>query len=178
MHTGDVMANILDVMWRTYDAINGWIKFSDTKAGAISAACIAVLAMVFSKIIDFKDFIFSHQAVCFSLAFAVACGFLSIVISIASISPMVDANRDRSLIFFGSIANKYSNYCKYKIAVDNGLRDDQDLLDQITEQVWINSNIVCNKYNKVRWAVCFFLFMITFVLIAGILSLHSIFYHP
>jgi len=48
------MPTTLEILWSTYDTINGWIKFSDTKAGAILAANIAILAILFSKFIDFK----------------------------------------------------------------------------------------------------------------------------
>jgi hypothetical protein len=170
------MTNTLDVMWRTYDAINGWIKFSDTKAGAISAADIAILAMLFSKFADYNNFIFSHQSVELFLVFSVVCGVLSIVFSTVSLCPKVNASSYKSLIFFGSIANNYDNYNKYKIEVGSKLRDDRDLLDQIAEQVWINSRIACDKYSKVRWAMCFFLIMLILIFVAGIIAIYSIRY--
>lgn len=93
-------ADCPSIMWRTYDAINGWIKFSDTKAGAISAADIAILATLFSKFVDYNIFIFSHQSVELFLVFSVVCGVLSIVFSTVSLCPKVNASSYKSLIFF------------------------------------------------------------------------------
>ncbi|MGV8175901.1 MAG: Pycsar system effector family protein [Methanothrix sp.] len=168
------MTTTLEVMWRTYDTINDWIKFSDTKAGAISAANIAILAILFSKFIDFKDFIILHQGIAWLLAIGIVCGVLSIAFSIISLYPRINSSREISLIFFESIVINYSNYSQYKIAIGNNLRDDSDLMDQITEQIWINSKIAHDKYNKVRWSMFFFLIMLILIFITGITTIYFI----
>jgi len=168
------MPTTLEIMWRTYDTINGWIKFSDTKAGAILAANIALLAIQFSKFIDFKDFIIIHQTIGWLLALSITCGILSIAFSIISLNPRTTSGAKSSLIFFENIVNDYSNCSQYKIAVGNKLRNDKDLMDQITEQVWINSNIAHDKYNKIKWSMCFFLSMIILILTIGIITAYYI----
>ena len=50
-------------MWKTLETINALIKFSDTKAGAILAANGVILTIVFSKGIDYREFLLNHQSV-------------------------------------------------------------------------------------------------------------------
>ena len=168
------MPTTLEILWSTYDTINGWIKFSDTKAGAILAANIAILAILFSKVIDFKDFIIIHREISWLLALSIACGILSIAFSIISLNPRTKSGTKTSVLFFGSIADNYTNYSQYKIALGRRLRDDLDLMDQITEQVWINSKIAHDKYNKIKWSMCFFLSMLILIFILGIITAYYI----
>jgi hypothetical protein len=162
---------MLEIMWRTYDTVNGLIKFSDTKAGAILAINGAILAIVFSKVIEHREFIIENNVILITLILGFISGIISIFFCIISLYPSLDRGGS-SLIYFGNIAINYNNYNTYKLDVTNAFRDEMDEMDQITEQVWVNSRIAWNKYVRVSWAIRFFLFLVIFFCIAGISALY------
>ena len=162
------MEKISENMWKTYDAINGWIKFSDTKAGAILAANGAILTIAFSKSIDNKDFILDNQFILISLSLGFLFGLISMIFAIFCLGPTLSIGEPKSLIYFGHIAKKYDSCNRYKIDVAVAFRDELDSIDQITSQVWANSKIAWKKYVNVTWAILFFIGVIFFFSLAGI----------
>jgi hypothetical protein len=161
-----------DTMWKTYESINGWIKFSDTKAAAILAANGAILAIIFSKSIDNVDFILDNQFILISLSLGFLFGLISIIFALLCLRPTLCIGEPNSLIYFGHIAKKYDSCNRYKIDVAATFRDESGSIDQITSQVWANSKIAWKKYVNVTWAILFFIGVIFFLSLAGIKLLY------
>lgn len=155
-------------MWKTYDVINGWIKFSDTKAGAILAANGAILTIAFSKSIDNKDFILDNQFLLISLSLGFLFGLISMIFAILCLGPTLRIGESKSLIYFGHIAQKYDSFNRYKIDVAASFRDESGSIDQITNQVWANSKIAWKKYINVSRAILSFIGVIFFFSLAGV----------
>jgi len=161
------MEKLLEIMWKTYEDIGGWIKFSDTKAAAILATNGAILAIVFSKSIDNADFLLKNGILLSSLSLGFLSGLVSIFCAIRCLSPTIDFGEPNSFIYFGHIAKKYDNKDRFNIDVIRTFRDESEFVNQITNQVWINSKVALQKYINVTWAIRFFVGLIFFFALAG-----------
>ena len=166
-------AQILETLWKTYDTINGHIKFSDTKAAAVLASSGFIYSTIISKFIDNKDFIIGHPLLLSVLIFGFILGFASICFSILCLNPRMVDNDPKSLIFFRDIAKKYENYDDYKEDILINFGDDEKALNQMTQQVWVASSIAAYKYNYVKFAALSLIIGIGLILLAGLIAIHT-----
>jgi len=162
------MEKLPEFLWKTYEDISGWIKFSDTKAAAILGSNGVIIAVVISKIIDNSEFLLNHRILLSSLMVGFLFGFSSIYCAIRCLSPSFDPGKTRSLIYFGHIAKDYNNHYIYKYEVERAFRNDSEIINQIAYQVWANSNVAQKKYINILWASRFFLLLIYSFILAGI----------
>lgn len=159
-------------MWKNFNTINEWIRFSDTKAGAIVAANGVIATIVLSKLAESKNFFDSYPIFLVLLVIGILTTFISIILSIICLTPTLKIGRtSSSLIFFASIAEKFDSYDAYEEASLNALTVDEQVFSQITHQVWANSKVAWKKYKAVTWATYFLIItiLIGLVSILGIL---------
>jgi hypothetical protein len=104
------------------------------------------------------------------LSIGLTFGVLSIIISIFSIKPNLIEIDDRSLIYFGTISQKYRKESKYHEKVFETFNNETLTLGQISDEVWIISGIALKKYKLINLSTWFLLGeMISFYIAAIIL---------
>lgn len=161
------MERVQDALWKTYTEINGWIRFSDTKAGVMIATNGTILSIVFSKSIDNANFIINNGIIFLSLVFGFLFGLLSIYFAIRCLNPTLEVGEPRSLIYFAHIAKRYTSPNEYNVGVLRGFRDELDATNQISNQVWANSKVAWNKYINVTRATRLLIGAIASFIVAG-----------
>lgn len=149
-------------LWQIFDIINHWIRNSDTKAAAVlSANAILANAAVsaFGRVNGFDERFLRHHPVVLVLdLLALVTAMISVGFSLNCIAPkMVSGGpeADDSLIFFGHIARRPSARA-YEAEVHQTLTNEEKAMNQISDQVWINSRIVTSKLRSVLWAIRLF----------------------
>lgn len=162
------MEKLPELLWKIYEDISGLIKFLDTKAAAILASNGAIIAVVFSKILDNSEFLLNHKMLLSSLIVGLIFGFASIYYAICCLSPSFDSGKTRSLIYFGHIASDYDNHFIYKWNAARAFGNDSEISNQIAYQVWANSRVAMKKYTNVLWASRLFFLLIIFCVLGGI----------
>jgi hypothetical protein len=160
----------IESMWNIYNNINDLIKFSDTKAGLILASNGAILSVIFINAIDRTINFSNYFLFLLFLSIGLTFGVLSIIISIFSIKPNLIEIDDRSLIYFGTISQKYRKESKYHEKVFETFNNETLTLGQISDEVWIISGIALKKYKLINLSTWFLLGeMISFYIAAIIL---------
>lgn len=159
----------LETLWKTYDTVNEWIRFSDTKAGAILAANGVIAGIVLANLASAKDFLHKNPVFLIFLITGVIAGCMSIYFSIRCLNPTLRVGEPTSLIFFAHVAQKFEKPSDYEQAVSKAFTDDVQAMAQIAQQVWANSSVAWKKYKAVVWAIRF-LELTVLVGIAGILA--------
>lgn len=146
----------IETMWKNYNTINEWIRFSDTKAGAIIAANGVIATIVFSKLAEAKGFFESTTIFLILLIIGILASFFSIILSLVCLTPTLKIGKTKSsLIFFANIAEKFTSSNDYEKATLNALKNDEQAFSQISQQVWANSKVAWKKYKIVTWATYF-----------------------
>lgn len=149
-------------LWQIFDLTNEWIKNSDTKAAAVlSANAILANAAVnaFGHVSGFNQaFLKEHHTILFLDLLALLLAVVSVAFSLHCIAPKLVSSgpgTDDSLIFFGHIARRPSARV-YEAEVHQTLTNEEKAMNQISDQVWINSRVVTAKLQAVLWAVRLF----------------------
>lgn len=156
-----------DDLYKNLDNINQWINNSDNKTSIILGFIGIFITVIFTnndmtkymiKILNncFNKVIFSdilYFIFLFVAAFITMYGiFLLVKVLIPTLR--MKNGRNKSYIFFGSIA-KYDNYIEYKNDLLNATEN--DLIDDLSNQIYQNSLIANNKYKNYTKGVKYFL---------------------
>ena len=160
--TSAEMVEATRILWQIFELLNHWIKNSDTKAAAVlSANAILANAAVsaFDHVSGFDEAFLVKHPVVFGLdLLALALGLVSVGFSLSCIAPKLISGgpeADDSLIFFGHIARRASAR-DYEAEVHRTLTNEEKAMNQISDQVWVNSRIVTAKLRSVLWAIRLF----------------------
>lgn len=147
------MNTTIETLWKTYNVINEWIRFSDTKAGAILAANGVIASIVLSKLPGYKVFLNDHLMLLILLILGIITTFISIISSIICLNPTLKiGSKTNSVIFFANIAENFETYNEYEKNALDVLTDEKHAAAQIAQQVWANSKVALKKYKAVAWA--------------------------
>ena len=165
------MNTTIETLWKTYSIINEWIRFSDTKAGAILAANGVIASIVLSKLANGKNLLDVHPIFPILLIIGIITTFISIILCIICLSPTLKVgDKTNSVIFFANIAERFETHCDYEKIAQDVLADEKQAATQIAQQVWANSKVAWKKYKAVAWATYF----LELTILIGILSILGI----
>lgn len=149
------MNSKLENSWKTLDTINEWIRFADTKAGGvlgivglIASIMLSVLARVGSNLLNQNPLLFLF------LVLGILSGCGAIYFSVRCLNPTLNIDEPTSLIYFAHIAQKFKTPLSYRQAIDKGFAE-EEMLSQVTDQIWANSRVAWKKYQAVTWAIRF-----------------------
>ena len=157
-----------ETMWRTYETVNEWIRFSDAKAGGILAVNGIVLSILIPLLPELKQELFSNLFLCCVLIGQLLAISVSIYFSVRCLNPVLKIGEPNSLIFFGHIANKYKTAAEYKKSLDKALKTDKGLSSHVATQIWANSHVAWRKYTSVTWATRFLVLVVVLSVSMGI----------
>lgn len=140
-------------LWKTYEAINGLIRFADTKATAILAVNGVLAGFYFSNISSILTILEQSSIAVIPLVAAMGFVLVSAVFAAYCMIPRLGTKND-CLIFFCDIIRTYKNAADYEKAIKEATsgRIETDL----AHQIWTNSDIASKKYCSVWYCVFFF----------------------
>ena len=180
------MSEKLNFLWQAHSNICEWIRFSDTKAGAILAihtfiwGCIAAghetAAELYVQLKGCSE-TWSLLVLIVFCVFSAASAFLSLL----SISPTLNVGEATSHIYFGHVAARKAKGVK---AVNSGTGSDQYIKDilslnanqqerEVASQIWANSIVSWRKFAMVTWSIRFLwgsLFMLMMIVVSLLIT--------
>jgi len=156
--------NTIETAWQIYATVNEWIRFSDTKAGAILAADGVIAAVAFSLLPEPVPAAYLPLIVSGAVS-----GVLSVYFSILCLNPALRFGEPNSLIFFAHIAQRYQGPNEYAEALVGVFSEEEAAAAQIAAQIWVNSRVALKKYRAVTWATRSFGFTVA-VIVLGVMA--------
>lgn len=147
--------------WNILNSTQDAIKYSDTKATIILTLFSVILTVVYSNaeqvLIALKT---SNTVMCFSI-FSITFAVLSSLFAFLCINPRLKNNNPKSIIYFGHIQKKFSNFNDYHTKAEDILANDYS--SELAEQIYSNSKIAWAKFSNVTWCIRFLFCCITFL---------------
>jgi hypothetical protein len=140
-------------IWKIYETVNEWIRFSDSKAGAVLAANGVIIGLLAPSAIKFKQLILSDT---FLTNISIACLtslLVSVVLSLVSLTPTLKIIQPKTHIYFGHIAESFPDASSYQKELSDNPKVTTSLSAQIAGQIWANSKIALWKYRLTKWAI-------------------------
>lgn len=168
-----------DFYWHVYNAIAGWVRFSDAKAAGVIAANAllwSVMVKVSGMNVAYSNrgemTLFAGVGLLFALLSAASVG-----LALLSVLPTLRVDEARSYVYFAHIARRVSDgmtpeECKH--ARDSWVQeflilDSASKARQIGQQVWANARVAWKKYQLVSWSVRCLIAALATVVILGVL---------
>jgi hypothetical protein len=145
-----------DDLWEIYNAINEWVRFADTKAGAVLAAQGIIVAVALPPLLENRVSIVGDCLLCTLLVLSALATLLSVALSLKCVTPRLKVGEAKSLIFFGHIAQAFNDPDAYHATFERYRNDEKGLAGHIAHQVWANSKVAWTKYKDSTWALRFF----------------------
>jgi hypothetical protein len=156
-------------LWKTYEAINEFIRFADTKATTILAVNGVIAGFYFSNIGAIQTILQQRPIALVPLLTSTGFILISSGFSAYCIIPRLRMNKSNCLIFFCDIAN-YKTADAYKEAIENEMSD-KEIEKHLTDQIWANSKIANRKYYAVTISIIIFVALVVssilFMLVAS-----------
>ncbi len=161
----------LETLWKIYENVQGLIRHSDAKAGAILVADGAIATILLSNVPVLAATCTQSAIVHLLILAGSVLLFLSAIFAGISIIPAVDVGDPASLIYFNHIAHFYPTYDAYAQAVKDAL-DRDTIRDDLSRQVWIISKVAQKKYRHVARSIgCFGFSLLVFMVSLGVATL-------
>lgn len=151
------MKTELEALWKTYDTVNEWIRFSDTKAVAILAVNGVLAGFIFSNLKEIWLVLSAQPAILTVLIVSIFTCSASVLFCICCLAPTLKVDGESSLIFFDHVAKNYEKAGEYEAAILQKFKDDSEVVEQVASQIWANSKVASKKYDAVMWSTRFFL---------------------
>lgn len=168
------MKENIESLWKIYNAVNEWIKFSDTKAAVVLATNGVVLSIFFSNILKYIKPLFLYQVLTsFVILFIIigtVAGILSIIYAIFCLIPDTGSYKSKSLVFFGDIA-QFDTPEEYSKEAKKELFNELNLKDHIFQEIWINSRIASDKYDNVKLSIKLLGIAVLFLIISFVICI-------
>ncbi|MEW5821805.1 MAG: Pycsar system effector family protein [Cyanobacteriota bacterium] len=160
------MQQKIETLWKTFEATNEWIKFSDAKAGFVLAANGIFVTIIVSYLVEHKAFVSDNWLLVILFVIWLILAVLSTVYSILCLNPTLVTKQKDSLIFFMHIAKNFDSPDDYNNAVSEKYSDDNEIFNQLTNQVWAVSKVAEYKCKMIVLSIKFFLMTVLFGILA------------
>lgn len=168
------MSQKIEASYRNLERVITWIQNADNKSSIVLAFNTAMIAVFFERLpyvlkmisLYRSDKHFLDIAVCLLLLAFLTCFIASIFNAVKVIFPDVHPRVTKKLFFFGSIA------ALSKDDFIKGMNDltDEDILNTLSEQTYINSEIASNKFRHLKLAWKFLVGASSVTLLLGALT--------
>ena len=156
--------------WKTFELINMWIKFSDTKAGAILAADGVMVGIALNLIPNQFNIENAPKIYIILLFLGLLTGTSSLYFSLKCLVPNLKMGKSKSIIYFSHIAQNYESPKDYLKSFNRHVSNEETFIDQITDQIWTNSIVSQQKYMAVTWSTRLFAITVFIIIISIITS--------
>jgi len=138
----------METLWRIYDTVNDWIRFSDAKAIAILGINGVVANIIFSNLEDLRQILLYRPIGYAPLIVGFLTCSVSVLFAIRCLTPTLKVNEKHSLIFFGHVAEKFVKSEEYEKAIGQMLYDGNEVIAQIASQIWAISKVASKKFQN------------------------------
>jgi hypothetical protein len=150
-----------------------WLRFSDTKASIILTVYGIIITIVYSNSVDVFQAISSSKFIQIICILSAISSLISIYFAFRCINPTLENKNPNSIIYFGHIADRFSNFDEYHQATKDIINNEERLSTQISEQIYTISKIAWQKYFNVTWSIRLFVLSKVILLIQVLIYLIS-----
>lgn len=150
--------------WNILNGVQDGIRYSDTKATIILTLYGVILTLVYSNANQVLTALESSNTVLFLSLISIICATISVLFAFLCVNPRLKNENPTSIIYFGHIQKKFSNYTDYHVKVNEILNNEIEYNSELSEQIYSNSKIAWQKFLNVTWCIRFLFGCISFLI--------------
>ncbi len=160
--------------WEQLERLEKLIRASELKAGIIFSFHSLILGLFIDRLENFEH-IFKESIL--MLIFGI-CWIILVIISIfycfKCFHPKMELKNEENVFFFRDAANKFGNIKQYAKKLIQVCETEEEIIDQLSQQIFVESIIVNQKFKSVQKAIKSFALSFVFVVLILIFWIISI----
>lgn len=143
--------------WNILQNNNEWQRFSETKASIILTAYGIIISVIYSNSETILPSLTQSKTVLIIAILFAILSLVSIIFSFRCLNPNLKNENPTSVIYFGHIAKNNKDFKEYYSNSKPIIENDESFLEQISEQIFVNSEIAWKKFRRATWSFRAFL---------------------
>jgi len=156
--------------WEQLERLEKLIRASELKAGIIFSFHSLILGLFLDRLDSFKP-IFEGNLILITFAF---CWILLVLVSIffcfKCFHPKMELKYKKNVFFFRDAAYRFGNIDQYAKELMQVCQTEEEIIEQLSHQIHVESKIVAQKFKSVQKAIAFFAASFIFVILILIFS--------
>ena len=153
--------------WEQLERLEKLIRASELKAGIIFSFHSLILGLFIDRLENFEH-IFKENILMLIFGF---CWIILVIISIfycfKCFHPKMELKNEENVFFFRDAAYKFGDIKQYAKKLTQVCETEEEIIDQLSQQIFVESKIVNQKFKSVQKAIKSF--ALSFVLVVLIL---------
>jgi hypothetical protein len=154
-----------DNFWNQLERLETQIKGAEVKAGILFSFHSFIIGLFINKIELFSE-VFNDNI---PLIILVVCWGILVLISVyycfSCFIPRMELKYDDNVFFYKDAIKAYGNLTKFKAKMIEVCTNEDELHNQLSEQVHVESKIVNKKFESVKKSIKFFAFSLIFLVL-------------
>tara|TARA_R110000787_G_scaffold60220_14_gene136643 strand:+ start:192 stop:704 length:513 start_codon:yes stop_codon:yes gene_type:complete len=150
--------------WEQLERLEKLIRASELKAGIIFSFHSLILGLFIDRLENFEA-IFKESTLVFIFAI---CWIIMVLISIfycfKCFHPKMELKNEENVFFFRDAALKYGNIKQYAQKLTQVCETEEEIINQLSQQIFVESKIVNQKFISVQKAIKSFAISFIFVI--------------
>ncbi len=160
--------------WEQLERLEKLIRASELKAGVVFSFHGLILGL-FADRLEYLNQLFKDNSIIIILS---VIWILSVLISIfycfKCFRPRIELKYDKNVFFFRNAVYEFGNIKEYSKKLVEVCGNEEELYDQLSQQIHVESKIIDQKFNSVNKSIKFFglsFFLIVVILIVSMITL-------
>jgi len=151
--------------WEQLERLEKLIRASELKAGLILSFQSLILGLFFDRL-DSLQVTFGKDIVFIVIgSLWLICTSISIYFSVKCFMPRLELKFNKNVFFFRDAARSYGGVEQFTEELLNVFLNEEELFKQLSEQIYIESKIIDEKFKNVQKSIKFLAFSFIFVVL-------------
>ncbi len=151
--------------WEQLERLEKLIRASELKAGIIFSFHGLVLGVFFDRLEELKP-LFQEGALFIVLAsFWMITAMISIFFCFKCFKPQISKKYEKNVLFFRDAVYAFGSIEKYSKKVIEIFGKDEEFYTQLSQQIYIESKIIDQKFKNVEQAIKYFALSFIFIVV-------------
>lgn len=151
--------------WEQLERLEKLIRASEMKAGLILSFQSLILGLFFDRL-DSLQVTFGKDIVFIVIgSLWLICTSISIYFSVKCFMPRLELKFNKNVFFFRDAARSYGGVEQFTEELLNVFLNEEELFKQLSEQIYIESKIIDEKFKNVQKSIKFLAFSFIFVVL-------------
>ena len=151
--------------WEQLERLEKLIRASELKAGLILSFQSLILGLFFDRLDALQITFEKNIAFIVIVSLWLICASVSIYFAIKCFMPRLEVKFKKNVFFFGDAARSFGDIEEYTKELLKVYLNEEELFKQLSEQIYIESKIIDEKFNNVKKSIKYLAVSFIFVVL-------------
>ena len=151
--------------WEQLERLEKLIRASEVKAGLILSFQSIILGLFFDRLDGLEETFGKDIFFFIIVSLWLICCSISIYFAIKCFMPRLELKFNKNVFFFGDAARSYGNIEEYTKELLRVYLNEEELFKQLSEQIFIESKIIDEKFKNVKKSIKYLALSFIFVIL-------------